>query len=27
MHPNSRHNASECREIIKHAKRVSERCE
>jgi hypothetical protein len=27
VHPNSRHNASECREIIKHAKRVSERCE
>jgi hypothetical protein len=27
MHPNSRHSASECREIIKLAKRVSERCE
>jgi hypothetical protein len=27
MHPNSRHNASECREIIKLAKRVSERHE
>ena len=25
MHPNSRHSASECREIIKLAKRVSER--
>jgi hypothetical protein len=27
VHPNSRHNASECREIIKPAKRVSERRE
>jgi hypothetical protein len=27
MHPNSRHSALECREIIKLAKRVSERCE
>jgi hypothetical protein len=27
VHPNSRHNASECREIIKLAKRVSERRE
>jgi hypothetical protein len=27
MHPNSRHSASECREIIKLAKRVSERLE
>jgi hypothetical protein len=27
MHPNSCHSASECREIIKLAKRVSERCE
>ena len=27
LHPNSRHNASECREIIKLAKRVSERHE
>jgi hypothetical protein len=27
MHPNSRHNALECREIIKLAKRVSERRE
>jgi hypothetical protein len=25
MHPNSHHSASECREIIKLAKRVSER--
>jgi hypothetical protein len=27
MHPNSRHSAAECREIIKLAKRVSERRE
>ena len=27
VHPNSRHNAVECREIIELAKRVSERCE
>jgi hypothetical protein len=27
MHPNSRHSVAECREIIKLAKRVSERCE
>jgi hypothetical protein len=27
VHPNSRHSAAECREIIKLAKRVSERCE
>jgi hypothetical protein len=27
VHPNSRHSATECREIIKLAKRVSERCE
>jgi hypothetical protein len=27
VHPNSRHSASECREIIKLAKRISERCE
>jgi hypothetical protein len=27
VHPNSRHSALECREIIKLAKRVSERCE
>jgi hypothetical protein len=27
MHPNAHHNASECREIIKLAKRVSERRE
>jgi hypothetical protein len=27
VHPNSRHNASECREIIKLAKRISERRE
>jgi hypothetical protein len=27
VHPNSRHSAVECREIIKLAKRVSERCE
>jgi hypothetical protein len=27
VHPNSRHNASVCREIIKLAKRVSKRCE
>jgi hypothetical protein len=27
VHPNARHNASECREIIKLAKRVSERRE
>jgi hypothetical protein len=27
VHPNSRHNATECREIIKLAKRVSERRE
>ena len=27
MHPNARHNASECREIIKVTKRVSERRE
>jgi hypothetical protein len=27
VHPNSRHSASECREIIKLAKRVSERRE
>ena len=27
MHPNARHSASECREIIKLAKRVSERRE
>jgi hypothetical protein len=27
VHPNSRHNAAECREIINLAKRVSERCE
>jgi hypothetical protein len=27
MHPNSHHNASKCREIIKLAKRVSERRE
>ena len=26
VHPNSRHSASECREIIKLVKRVSERC-
>ena len=26
VHPNSRHSASECREIIKLAKRISERC-
>jgi hypothetical protein len=27
VHPNSRHSASECREILKLAKRISERCE
>jgi hypothetical protein len=27
VHPNSRHSAAECRDIIKLAKRVSERCE
>jgi hypothetical protein len=27
MHPNSRHSAAECREIIDLMKRVSERCE
>jgi hypothetical protein len=27
VHPNARHNALECREIIKLVKRVSERCE
>jgi hypothetical protein len=27
VHPNARHSASECREIIKLEKRVSERCE
>jgi hypothetical protein len=27
MHPNGRHNAAECREIIDLAKCVSERCE
>jgi hypothetical protein len=27
VHPNGRHNAAECREIIDLAKRVSERCE
>jgi hypothetical protein len=27
VHPNSRHSASECREIIKLVKRVGERCE
>jgi hypothetical protein len=27
VHPNSRHNASECREILKLAKRISKQCE
>jgi hypothetical protein len=27
VHPNSRHSASECREILKLTKRISERCE
>jgi hypothetical protein len=27
MHPNGRHNAAECREIIDLVKRVRERCE
>jgi hypothetical protein len=27
VHPNNRHSAAECREIIKLAKRVNERCE
>jgi hypothetical protein len=27
VHPNSRHSASKCREILKLAKRISKRCE